>query len=485
MNWNRFTGRLVLKRYNDRGVNRFSIGQILMARSTTKTRSKRVRKTKYESVLELPNLSYEEFSALKDSIAVNGVLVPIIVDSDGPIRKIIDGNYRKQIAEELGYDCPEIVQPDLEDDEKRTLARCLNLARRHFTNEQKRELISDQLFETPERSNRWVAKQLGVHHATVAKTRGELQATGQLSSLDRTVGTDGKYRPATRQLKPVDRSVAERKARIAATTLIHGDCVRKLRDIKSNSVDVVLSDPPYPEIGRDYGRMSESDWHEMMQKVVLECKRVLKPTGSAVFILQPNYEKVGKMRLWLWEFLLWSAKEWNLVQDVHWWAIDAMPTAGTNRRYGLMRQSVKMCVWLGEPNCYRKQENVLWSPSQATAARRRADIALRISPSGKHFRNSSICKAADERGGTTPFNLLPISVGGQLGGKGCHPASTPYSLAEWWCKYILPSDGVLLDCFAGSGTILQAGLDQGASSVIGIEKMKNYLTIAKKRIEQS
>lgn len=34
----------------------------------------------------------------------------------------------------------------------------------------------------------------------------------------------------------------------------------------------------------------------------------------------------------------------NLVQDVYWWAIDAMPLAGTDRRYGLMRQSVKMCV---------------------------------------------------------------------------------------------------------------------------------------------
>ena len=32
------------------------------------------------------------------------------MDSDGPRRKIIDGNYRKKITNELGYDCPEIVQ---------------------------------------------------------------------------------------------------------------------------------------------------------------------------------------------------------------------------------------------------------------------------------------------------------------------------------------------------------------------------------------
>ena len=53
----------------------------------------------------------------------------------------------------------------------RLFARCLNLARRHLTQEQKRQIISDQLQETPQRANNWIAKQLGVHHATVASVR--------------------------------------------------------------------------------------------------------------------------------------------------------------------------------------------------------------------------------------------------------------------------------------------------------------------------
>src|ERR1017187_5824055 len=103
----------------------------------------RTKKPVYAPVLKLPSLPYEQFVALRDNIAVNGVLVPILVDSEGSRRKIIDGNYRKVISEELGYDCPEIVQPNLTDDEKRTLARALNLARRQLTQEQKRELIAD------------------------------------------------------------------------------------------------------------------------------------------------------------------------------------------------------------------------------------------------------------------------------------------------------------------------------------------------------
>ena len=158
--------------------------------ATTKTRKKPV----YRPVLKLPPLPHEQFAALRDNIAVNGILVPIIVDSDGATRRVIDGNYRKAIAHELGYDCPEIVQPNLDEDEKRTLARALNLARRQLNQEQRRELIADQLGETPERSNRWIGKQLGVEHATVAAVRRNLESTGEIPQLDRTVGLDGKFR---------------------------------------------------------------------------------------------------------------------------------------------------------------------------------------------------------------------------------------------------------------------------------------------------
>ena len=105
-----------------------------------------------------------------------------------------------------------------------------------------------------------------------------------------------------------------------------------------------------------------------MKAVVTEGRRLLKPTGSMVVILQPNFEKVGKMRLWLWEFVAWAGREWNLVQDAYWWSYDAMPLSGTNRKQGLMRHSVKMCVWLGPANCYRNQENVLWLPSDTIFA---------------------------------------------------------------------------------------------------------------------
>ena len=443
----------------------------------------RVKRPVYAPVLKLPPLPYEQFVALRDNIAVNGVLVPILVDSDGPRRAIIDGNYRKAIADELGYNCPEIVQAGLSDGEKRTLARALNLSRRQLTQEQKHHLIADQLEETPERSNRWIGKQLGVHHATVAAVRAEMEATGQIIQLERTVGEDGKERPASRPTPTVvSRSEAERQARLQATALIHGDSRKELNKLPTASVDVIITDPIYPEVKKDYGRISEKEWHALMREVVAQARRVLKPKGSAVFILGPNSERVGRMRLWPWEFVVWAGRAWNLVQDAYWWAVDVMPLGGIKRQQGMMRPSVKLCVWLGPPDCYRNQDNVLLTPSEVNSARHRADVFLRTGPSGKTYRNSSVAKAADERGGTTPFNCLPIPIGGNSGAGHAHPAVTPYDLAAWWCRYILPPNGVLLDCFAGSGNVLLAGLDHGASQVIGIEKEKKYLDIARRRI---
>ena len=83
-----------------------------------RTTAKKTRKPVYEPVLKLPPLLSEQFIALRDNIAVNGVLVPILVTED---KQIIDGNYRRAIADELGYDCPEIVQSGLTEEEIRRL----------------------------------------------------------------------------------------------------------------------------------------------------------------------------------------------------------------------------------------------------------------------------------------------------------------------------------------------------------------------------
>jgi DNA modification methylase len=431
-------------------------------------------------VLELPPLTPEEEAGLRASISRYGVLVAVLMTEDG---RVIDGNNRKRLAAELGVGCPEQVQVGLAEEDIRALARSLNLARRQLNRQQRRQLVADQLRETPAWSNRRLAKALGVDHHTVATVRSEVQATGEIPQFERTTGLDRKTRPATRQLPAVvHRPPDERRARIAATTFHHGDCRNVLPTLPSASVDVVFTDPPYPEIDRVYGRLTEADWHEMMRAVVRDCRRVLKPTGSMVVVFQPNYQTVGVMRLWPWEFVVWAAKEWNLVQDVYWHAPDALPSAGTDRKTGLLKVAVKWCVWLGPASCFRNQDAVLKTPSDHVTTRTRPDD-LGSGPSGRPTRCGQFKRTALERGGSVPPNCVVIPKGGGSPGSEDHPAVTPLALCDWWMHYLLPPGGVALDCFAGSATSLVAALDNGASRVIGIEREAKYIEIARRRVE--
>jgi hypothetical protein len=150
-----------------------------------------------------------------------------------------------------------------------------------------------------------------------------------------------------------------------------------------------------------------------------------------------------------------------------------------------MRPSVKACVWLGSSECYRNQDGVLWEASDSTKAASRSDRALHKFSSGLTMRYGRCVAVSDERGGTTPFNLLPIgssSVDTQQFKDGRHPAKTPDALCHWWVRYLTPPDGVVLDPFMGSGSTGKAAMLEGFR-FIGIELEAEYLEIARARIE--
>lgn len=252
------------------------------------------------------------------------------------------------------------------------------------------------------------------------------------------------------------------------------------------SVDAIITDPPYAEVGRDYGRFSEAEWMELMQACVIEFRRVLKPRGSVMMVLQPNSEHVGQMRLWLWKFMVWCGEYWNIVQDAYWWNFTQPPTVHTHRDRGLMRPSVKTLVWLGEPDCYRNQDNVLWKMSDAMAAEDKSDRALRHVPSGYSFRRGRVANTTHERGGSTPFNLLPIANANSSSSAGAHGhgAGTPDELFSWWLRYIVPDGGLVVDPFVGSGTLALEARKLGYRFVCG-ERDAGYAAIAQSRIAKA
>ena len=64
-----------------------------------------------------------------------------------------------------------------------------------------------------------------------------------------------------------------------------------------------------------------------------------------------------------------------------------------------------------------------------------------------------------------------------------HPTVKPLKLMEYLCRLVTPPGGTILEPFAGSGTTIEAALNEGFN-VIGIEMTDEYLPLIMARIER-
>lgn len=84
------------------------------------------KKPRHEPVIELPPLTADLFSRLREDIRMRGIQIPILVDH--ATGEIIDGKQRQQIAVELGIkNIPTIYVSRLDAMERADLRVALNL----------------------------------------------------------------------------------------------------------------------------------------------------------------------------------------------------------------------------------------------------------------------------------------------------------------------------------------------------------------------
>ena len=63
--------------------------------------------------------------------------------------------------------------------------------------------------------------------------------------------------------------------------VIHGDCIEEMKKIPDNSIDSIVTDPPYglAFMGKDWDKFSPKEYQEFSYKWGKEALRVLKPGG--------------------------------------------------------------------------------------------------------------------------------------------------------------------------------------------------------------
>ena len=469
----------------------------------------------------LPPLDAETYAGLRANIAINGIQVPIVRDEEGCI---LDGFARAQIAQELGYECPSVTVEGLSEQEKRSQVRALNLARRQLDQRAKRQIIADELRENPRRSNRWIAKSLGVNHETVGCVRQELQSTGGIRQLGYTLGADGKYRPAARSSLPTNgdgrlahelpgagerdciylndeegilraaaqirqRRVAERlkaiqerrqqsqpvRTKKRGGPVLHGDCLDVIPTLVDESISLVVTSPPYAQQrSGHYEGVSEEDYPDFTVQWMTALAPKMTPDGSVFLVIRPHLQNGVLSDYVLRTRLALRETGWRECEELIWVKPNAPPLGSVLRR----RRAWESILWFGR--CAQPFVDLKACGKQSDSLGFQGDIRFSENGHKKTTSYPSVVSIGKGNGVARITDVIVANVGGNEQGLD-HPAMFPLGLAEQLIKTFSQTGDLVLDPFCGSGQTLLAAKCCGRR-YLGIEREEKYVRIALERV---
>ena len=294
-------------------------------------------------------------------------------------------------------------------------------------------------------------------------------------------GKDG--RPLINHLSPFPETTKDTSLKelvsLEQDKIYLGDCAEILRRIPSNSINLIVTSPPYADNRKStYGGVPIKTYVKWFLPISLELKRVLHPTGS--FILNIKERAVdGERQTYVIELILEMKKQgWLWTEEYIWHKKNCYPGKWSNR----FRDAWERCLQFNKQKKFKMfQEEVMvpmgkWKEKRLSRLSE-TDKVRDVSKVGSGFGKNVSNWLGKEL--VYPTNVLHLAT--ECSNKQ-HSAAFPVDLPEWFIKLFTDSGDVVLDPFIGSGTTAIAALELGRH-YIGIEKMDEYHKIALKRIE--
>jgi len=244
--------------------------------------------------------------------------------------------------------------------------------------------------------------------------------------------------------------------------LLHGDCLEKMKEIESESVDMVLADPPYGTTACAWDTVIpfEPMW-EQLKRIAKDRAAVVlfgsQPFTSALVMSNPKMFKYE----WVWEKSRCSNFLQSNYQPQKWHEnilIFSKGYASYTKNKGKMKFYPQM--W-GKTTAKNKGQTA-WTALKSWNGRQRDEYKL---------------VSSNETGKRFPKSILEIkNDNGKI-----HPTQKPVALMEYLIKTYTNEGETVLDFTMGSGTTGVACVKTGRS-FIGIELDKEYLDMANRRI---
>jgi site-specific DNA-methyltransferase (adenine-specific) len=266
-----------------------------------------------------------------------------------------------------------------------------------------------------------------------------------------------------------------------AVNLLHGDCEKILLNVKSNSIDLIVTSPPYTNRRVDtYGGIDPDKYVEWFVPKSAEFLRVLKPTGTFILNIKEATENREKS-LYVLELILAMKKQgWYWTEEFIWHKKNSFPGKWPNRFRDAWE---RLLQFNKDPNFAMYQDEVRVPIGKWGEVRLKnlssADKTRRNSSVGSGFgRNVSNWASRDL---VYPTNVLHLAT--ETGNRN-HSAVFPKAIPEWFIKLFSKEGDWILDPFAGSATTLAVANQLGRNS-LGIEIMQKYHKIGTKSLTEN
>ena len=235
-------------------------------------------------------------------------------------------------------------------------------------------------------------------------------------------------------------------------TIHHGDCLEVLPTLDRESVDLIVTDPPY-NIGIDYGRGAAADRRDDYDiwcgRWLNWCYRALKPTGSLWIISGQEHGADIDLAIQRCGMTMRNRITWHETFGVY-----------CQKKFGRTSRPIYYAVKDAKRFTFNREAVTVPSDRQAKYGDRRAAPGGKIM--GDVWQINRVCGTFCERVKGVPTQL-PETLVRRIIGVSSNPGD------------------VVLDPFAGSGTVPAVAQAMGREA-IGIELSPEYAEIAAGRI---
>lgn len=230
--------------------------------------------------------------------------------------------------------------------------------------------------------------------------------------------------------------------------LWQGDCLELMKNIPDQSVDMILTDPPYGT--------TACKWDSIIpfEPMWAELKRIIKPNGAIVLFGSEPFSSALRMS--------------NIKQYKYDWKWEKEQGTGFANSKKMPLKSYEDCmVFYFKPPLYNPQGLI---PVNKKRKHKQEDV-------GEHLgKNGLTGKDFFQEFSNYPKSILKFNRD-----KGFHPTQKPVALLEYLIKTYTQENETVLDFTMGSGSTGVAAKNLNRS-FIGIELEERYFEIAKGRL---